>query len=29
MTVINSKAKLIEEFQIAVDDGRAHSVVLD
>ena len=29
MTVINSKAKLIEEFQIAVDDGRAHSIVLD
>lgn len=29
MTIINSKAKLIEEFQIAVDDGRAHSVVLD
>lgn len=29
MTVINTKAKLIEEFQIAVDDGRAHSVVLD
>ena len=29
MTVINSKAKLIEEFRIVVDDGRAHSVVLD
>ena len=29
MTVINSKAKLIEEFRIAVDDGRAHSVCLD
>jgi len=29
MTVINTKAKLIKDFQIAVDDGRAHSVVLD
>ena len=29
MAVIKSKAKLIEEFRIAVDDGRAHSVVLD
>jgi len=29
MTVINSRAKLIEEFRLVVDDGRAHSVVLD
>jgi putative redox protein len=29
LTVINSRAKLIEEFRIAVDNGRAHSVVLD
>ena len=29
MPVINSKAKLIEEFRIAVDDGRAHSVCVD
>ncbi len=29
VTIVNSKAKLIEEFRIAVDDGRAHSVVLD
>ena len=29
MAVINSKAKLIEEFRIAVDDGRAHSVCVD
>jgi uncharacterized OsmC-like protein len=29
MTVINSKAKLIEDFRIAVDDGRAHSVCVD
>jgi len=29
MTVIHSKAKLIEGFQVAVDDGRVHSVLLD
>ncbi len=29
MAVINSKAKLIQEFRIAVDDGRAHSVCVD
>jgi uncharacterized OsmC-like protein len=29
MAVIDSKAKLIEEFRIAVDDGRAHSVCVD
>lgn len=29
MTVINSKAKLIEDFRITVDDGRAHSVCVD
>jgi len=29
MTVIDSKAKLIEDFRIAVDDGRAHSVCVD
>ncbi len=29
MTVIHSKAKLIEGFRIAVDDGRAHSVCVD
>jgi uncharacterized OsmC-like protein len=29
MAVINSKAKLVEEFRIAVDDGRAHSVCVD
>jgi uncharacterized OsmC-like protein len=29
MAVINSKAKLIEEFRIAVDNGRAHSVCVD
>ncbi len=27
--VINSKAKLIEDFRIAIDDGRAHSVCVD
>jgi len=29
MTVINAKARMIEDFRIAVDDGRAHSVCLD
>lgn len=29
MTVIHSKAKLIEGFRIAVDDGRVHSVCVD
>ena len=29
MTVIHSKAKLIEGFRIAVDDGRTHSVCID
>lgn len=29
MALINSKARLIEEFRIAVDDGRAHSVCVD
>jgi len=29
MAVMNSKAKLIEEFRIAVDDGRAHTVCVD
>ena len=29
MTVINSRAKMIEDFRIAVDDGRAHSVCVD
>jgi uncharacterized OsmC-like protein len=29
MATINSKAKLIEDFRIAVDDGRAHSVCAD
>jgi uncharacterized OsmC-like protein len=29
MAVINSKAKLVEEFRIVVDDGRAHSVCVD
>ena len=29
MATINSKAKLIEDFRIAVDDGRAHSLCVD
>jgi len=29
MVVINSRAKLIEDFRIVVDNGRAHSVCLD
>ncbi|MEM2935771.1 MAG: OsmC family protein [Candidatus Bathyarchaeia archaeon] len=29
MTTITSRAKLIEELRITVDDGRAHSVCLD
>jgi len=29
MTIITSRAKLIEKFRLVVDDGRAHSVVLD
>ena len=29
MTVMNVKARMIEDFRIAVDDGRAHSICLD
>ncbi|MEM4704647.1 MAG: OsmC family protein [Candidatus Bathyarchaeia archaeon] len=29
MTIMNVKARAIEDFRIAVDDGRAHSVCLD
>ncbi|MBS7632981.1 OsmC family protein [Candidatus Bathyarchaeota archaeon] len=29
MTLINANANLIENFRIAVDDGRAHSVCVD
>ena len=29
MVVIDSKAKVIEDFRIAIDDGRAHTVCVD
>jgi hypothetical protein len=29
MAVIKSKAKLVQEFRIAVDDGRTHSICVD
>jgi len=29
MTVMNVKARMIQDFRISVDDGRAHSVCLD
>jgi uncharacterized OsmC-like protein len=29
MTVINAKARMIEDFRIAVDDGRTHSTCVD
>jgi len=29
LTVVRTRAKLVEGFQILVDDGRAHSLILD